>query len=121
MKRITNILIPLVFIAAIAASFWAGSCWEKEKLDDSRTQRCVRLLSFAIDKVENHKLSDDGVREALISNLYAAQEFCDDVALHAQLNDLWNTLIYRSETYIGHEDELAAQLRQIADTLLINN
>ena len=118
MKRITKVLIPLLFVIAIAVSFWAGSYWAEQKQEEYRAQRCLRQITFAIDKAENHSLSDDGVREALISNLYAAQEFCDSPVLHAQLNDLWNTLIYRSEDYIGHEDELAAQLHRIGEALL---
>ena len=118
MKRIAKVLIPLLFVIAIAASFWAGSYWTEQKQEEIRTQRCLRLITFAIDKVENQSLSDDGVRESLISNLYAAQEFCDSPELHAQLNDLWNSLIYRSEDYIGHEEELAAQLHRIGEALL---
>ena len=121
MKRIAKLLISLAFLLSVIGSFFAGSYWNEQKQADLRTHRCIRLISFAIDKVENHDLTDDDVQKALIGNLYAAQEFCDDVALHAQLNDLWNTLIYRSESYIGYEEELAAHLHQIAESLSETN
>ena len=89
---------------------------EKEYME-SREQRCQRLMLFAIDKVENHDLSESGVREALISDLYAAHELCDNPELDAQLNNLWNNLIYRSDEYVGREDMLVEELRMILEKM----
>lgn len=117
MKRITKIFILMTFIIAIGGSFLAGSYIKEKEHIDSRVQRCNRLISFAIDKVENRDLSDNGVMEALISDIYAAHEFCNNPDLSAQLNDLWNSLICKGDSYIGREDELVTQLRNIAEML----
>ena len=55
--------------------------------------------------------------EALISNVYAAYQFCDQPHLSEQLYDLWNTLIFDRNRYIGQEDMLVAQLRNIDETI----
>jgi len=84
---------------------------------DSRMRRCQTLITFAIDKAESEDLSYQDNMEALISNIYAAYQFCDDPSLSAQLHDLWNTLIFEGERYIGNEDTLTAQLRTILDIM----
>lgn len=113
MKNARKILIVILVLLSLAATFWAGSYWKEQEYKDSRNQRCARLILFAIDKAENHDLTDNGVREALLSDLYAAHEFCDDPAISAQLNNLWNTLIYRSDAYLNQQDTLTGQLQDI--------
>ena len=103
----------VMLMIAVGAAFFAGSYRKEKEYMESREQRCQRLMLFAIDKVENHDLSESGVREALISDLYAAHEFCDNPELDAQLNNLWNNLIYRSDEYVGREDMLLEELRMI--------
>ena len=117
MKRAVKILIVILFLLSLTAAFWAGGYLKEQAYQDSRNQRCAKLILFAIDKAENHDLSDNGVREALISNLYAAHEFCDDPAIGAQLNDLWNTLIYRADTYLSRQNELVVELQDILATV----
>lgn len=103
MKRITKIIIGAAFIAAIIVSFAAGSYIKEQKHLESRMQRCNILILFAAEKAENDDLSNQGVREALISNVYAAYEFCDKADAKAQLHDLWNTLIFEDDSEIDRE------------------
>lgn len=117
MKKATKLVISLVFIICVAASFFAGSYLKEQAHTNSRMQRCQTLITFAIDKSENEDLSYQDNMEALISNVYAAYQFCDDPHLAAQLHDLWNTLIFEGEDYWGKENALAAQLRTILETL----
>jgi len=117
MKRLPKIVICIVFVFAIAASYFAGSYMKEQTHIDTRMQRCSTLILFAIDKAENDDIANHDVMEALISNLYAAYQFCDDPDLAMQLHDLWNTLIFEEDHYIGREDVLAAQLRNVLETL----
>ncbi|MGN0626746.1 MAG: hypothetical protein ACI4IT_02115 [Oscillospiraceae bacterium] len=117
MKKITKVVISIAFIIAIAASFFAGSYIKEQEHIGSRVQRCNTLISFAIDKAENEDLSDQDIMETLISNVYAAYEFCDNPNLSAQLHDLWNTLIFEGDSYIGSEEVLVTQLRNILEMM----
>ena len=117
MKKTAKLLLAVFVILSVAVSFYAGQSMARWEFEESRQQRCGRLILFAIDKAENHDLTESGVAEALISNLYGAHEFCDDPELSAQLNDLWNSLIYRREEFTGKEAALAAQLRDILTKL----
>ena len=115
MKRITTILIFVFFIAAVTLSFFAGNYMnDKEHIED-KAQRCNRLISFAITTIENKGFSTEGALETTISNIYAAHELCDNPEISAELNDLWNDLIYHSDSYIGKEDELTAKLKNIME------
>jgi len=117
MKRNSKIVISLALIIVAAASFLAGMHIQEQKHTDSRQQRCHTLILFAIDKVENNDLSDADMMESLVSNVYAAYELCDHSIVSAQLHELWNTLIFEGEIYIGKEDALATQLRSLLELL----
>lgn len=117
MKMNTRLCIGIVFIALVAASFFAGSYMKEQEYSTQRIQRCNTLISFAIDKAENMDLSDQDTMEALISNVYAAYEYCDNPDLAKRLHDLWNTLIFEGDGYIGKEDVLGHQLRDISEII----
>jgi len=117
MKMRTRLLIGMVFVACVAASFFVGSHLKEQEYSNQRMQRCNTLISFAIDKAENMDLSDRDTMEALISNVYAAYEYCDKPELAKQLHDLWNTLVFEGDGYIGKEDVLVNQLRNISENM----
>lgn len=117
MKYVSKIAVILFFLLCLVLSFRSGSYRKEREYQNVRIQRCERLILFAIDKTENHDLSDTGVMGVLISNLYAAHEFCDDPVIGAQLNDLWNTLIYRGDGLIDNQEALTGQLRGILASL----
>lgn len=97
MKKKKILISVLCIVVLIITSFFAGSHIQEQKHIDSRAQQCKTLLTFAIDKVENHDISDPGVMKALISNVYAAYEFCDDPVVADQLHGLWNILIFEDD------------------------
>lgn len=72
---------------------------------------------FAMDKVESGSLRDPDGLEALVSNLYAAYQYCVDPIAAGQLHDLWNALIAEPEPYIDNEDSLSETLQMIASSL----
>lgn len=115
MKKATAAILTSAFAIGVILSFLAGGYLRDQEYAQSRTQRCRTLIQFAIDKAENRELSEKGVMEALISDLYAAHEFCDDPEISAELNDLWNSLVFRSESHIGQEEVLATQLKGILE------
>lgn len=115
MKRIAKPMISVVFIISILISYLVGSYMKEQEMQENRIQQCNTLISFAIDKAENQELSDQDIMEALISNVYAAYQFCDDSTAAAQLHELWNELIFEGESYIGREDVLVDRLRTIAE------
>lgn len=119
MKEITKVSIGIAFVVAIVVSFIAGSYIKEQEYIDSRMQYCNTFISFAIDKAESKDLSNKEIREALISNVYAAYEFCDKPNLSEQLHNLWNTLIV--DAYIGREDTLVTQLRDISNMMQIQD
>lgn len=121
MKVYTKIAVCVVVFLVAAASCFAGSYWKERKYERDREQRCATLLSFAIDKAEKNDLSDQDVMEALISNVYAAYQFCDDPSLSNQLHGLWNTLMTEGESYVGRETALARQLKNISQMLKTEN
>ena len=121
MKLNTKLFVGIVFIVLIVASFFAGSHMKEQEFSTGRMQRCNTLISFAIDKAENEDISDPDTMEALISNIYAAYQFCDSSNPAEQLHDLWNTLIFEGNRYIGREDVLVNQLRSIAEMLKMGN
>ena len=117
MKISKKLLLIGTVILLILASCFVGSHLTAQTYSSSRAQRCSTLLSFAIDKVEKENLADQHVVEALISNIYAAYQFCDDPYLATQLHDLWNSLIFEKEHYIGKEDTLVNQLKAISELM----
>ena len=121
MKRNIKLFVGIVFIVLIVASFFTGSHMKEQAYSNGRIQRCSTLVSFAIDKAENEDIADPDMMEALISNVYAAYQFCDHPKLAEQLHDLWNTLIFEGDYYIGREDVLVNQLRSISEILKTGN
>ncbi|GAA6514534.1 hypothetical protein [Merdimmobilis hominis] len=117
MRGAVKIVVCIAFAAAIAASFFLGSYKKEQEYTESRIQRCNTLILFAIDKAEKEDLSNQETMKALISNIYAAYELCDNPIGAQQLHDLWNTMIFEGETYIGKEDMLADQLRGILNRM----
>lgn len=116
-KQNTKSFFCIAFIVLIVASFLAGSHMKEQEYSTGRMQRCNTLISFAIDKAGNEGISDPDTMEALISNIYAAYQFCDSPNLAEQLHDLWNKLIFEGNSYIGKEDVLLNQLRNISEAM----
>ncbi len=105
MKSRKTIIIILT-VTLIIASFFAGSYMQKKENARIRNERCGILISFALDKAQNGDLSDEGTVKALVSNVYAAYEMCDDPVISSQLHDLWNVMV-------SDGDDIAA-IREIA-------
>ena len=119
MKKGTKILILIAFIIVAGTSFMAGSYIKEQEYLDGREERCKTLITFAIDKAENQDLSDPDIMEALISNVYAAYQVCDESTVAAQLHELWNGLIFEGESYVDNEDSLIEQLNNIAEMIRV--
>ena len=114
-NKIIKIIIAIILIAIIIASFFAGSYMEKKANETERINRCITLITFAIDKLENEDLSDEGTMRALISNVYAAYQVCDNSKTSNQLHDLWNYLIFESDDNIDAAKDIA--LHELNDAL----
>lgn len=97
MKKRSTIFITIVLITLIVTSFFVGSYVTEQKNSNARIERCKTLIKFAIDKTENGDLTDKGTMRGLISNVYAAYQFCDNSKSANQLHDLWNYLIFESD------------------------
>ena len=69
-------------------------------------------MILASDKADalSDKYEDDTM-EALISNVYAAYQYCDDTELSAALHELWNALIFDGKNISGNEVELISALK----------
>ena len=92
-----KVFISVILIIVMVASFFAGKSVAQVKNSNARSERCCTLIGFAIDKAENKDLADRGIMRALISNVYAAYQFCDNSVVANQLHDLWNYLIFESD------------------------
>lgn len=97
MKTTSKLLVSIALIVTMLASFFAGKYLSELENRNTRTARCSTLIGFAIDKAENEDLSDQGTMRALISNVYAAYQFCDDTKSASQLHDLWNFLVFEGD------------------------
>ena len=115
MKKRNKIVVILLIIALVVASFFFGSHLTEQKNSNARIERCCTLIKFAIDKAENGDLTDEGTIRGLISNVYAAYQFCDDSKSANQLHDLWNYLIFESDNDIDSAKEIA--LRELNTVL----
>ena len=115
MKMCKKVLFSFVLIAIIVASFFAGRYVTQAENANTRIARCSTLIDFAIDKVENEDLADHGTMRALISNVYAAYQFCDDSVVANQLHDLWNFLIFESDGNLEDAKDIA--LTELNDAL----
>ncbi len=102
-----KVLISIILIVIIVASFFAGRYVTQVENTNIRSGRCCTLISFAIDKAENGDLADQGTMRALISNVYAAYQFCDNTTVANQLHDLWNFLIFESDGNLENAKEIA--------------
>ena len=107
MKTSKKVFISIILIVIIVASFFAGRYVTQVENTNTRSGRCCTLISFAIDKAENGDLADQGTMRALISNVYAAYQFCDNSVVTSQLHDLWNFLIFESDGNLENAKEIA--------------
>lgn len=105
MKK-SKIVIAILIIALMVASFFIGSYVTEQKNSNARIERCSTLIKFAIDKAENGDLTDPGTMRGLISNVYAAYQFCDNNKSANQLHDLWNYLIFDADSNIDSAKEI---------------
>ncbi len=96
MKTSRKILLGLLLAALLTASFLGGTHLAERQNSREKAERCGNLILFAIDKAENGDLAEDGTMEALISNVYAAWQFCEEPKTAEQLHGLWNYLIFES-------------------------
>lgn len=115
MKTGKKVILGVFLIIIIAASFFAGKYAAQRKNSGARSERCSTLIAFAIDKAENEDLSDQGTMRALVSNVYAAYQFCDNSVVANQLHDLWNFLIFESDGNLESAKEIA--LTELNDAL----
>ena len=100
-------------LAATALSFFIGNYMSDQEHLQDKAELGAKLISIAIDTVEDKGLSTEGAKEFVASNVWAAHELCDDPETSAELSDLWNTLVYDEDTYVGQEDTLVTQLKDI--------
>ena len=107
MKKSKKVVFSVILIIVLAASFFAGKYVAQAENTDARKERCCTLIGFAIDKTENGDLADEGTLDALISNVYAAYQLCDDSKSANQLHDLWNFLIRSSGENVDSVKEIA--------------
>lgn len=114
-------ILGMIALALIVVSFFTGSYVKEQEYSSIRKQRCGTLVSFALDKVENEGISDRDTMEALISNIYAAYELCDDPVLQKQLHDLWNCLIFDSGDHADTKDMLLVELQSVSDGIKTRN
>lgn len=102
----------VIFIAAVCISFFAGQYLSGKKQTEARAEKCQTMMTFAADKLDEMSGGyDEDTMEALISNVYAAYEYCDDPHMASALHDLWNALIFDGENISGKEEELKSALQ----------
>ena len=102
-----KVFVSLMLLAIVAASFFCGKYAAQAEMSNNRKERCITQIVFAIDKAENGDLADRGVLRALISNVYAACQLCDHSVVANQLHDLWNFLIFESDSNPESAKEIA--------------
>lgn len=120
MRLRKKLLIAIALVLLIVGSYLAGSHIQAQKYHDSRIQRCSTLISFAINKVETGDLTDPDMMEALISNVYAAYQYCDNSIAANQLHDLWNFLIFE-EDHTTTKEIAQTELNDILRTIKAGN
>ena len=96
----------IIIIIVMVASFFAGRNVTQVENSNTRSERCCTLIGFAIDKAENEDLAEQGIMRALISNVYAAYQFCDNSVVANQLHDLWNYLVFGNDDDFGSVKEI---------------
>ncbi len=115
MKKLGAVLIAVFVIAVVVLSFFVGGYMSGKAHKENRSERFEKYISIAIDTVENKGLSIDGASETTASNLWVAHELCDNPEISAELNDLWNTLVYEEDMLAGQEAVLVSQLKSILE------
>ena len=115
MRKTGPILTIVLFAAGIVIAFFAGDKMSKQSHIKNRAEQFDKYISVAIDTAEDKGLSVDGASESIASNLWVAHELCDNPEISAELNDLWNTLVYDEDAFVGQEDRLTMQLRDILE------
>ena len=105
----------IIIIIVMVASFFAGRNVTQVENSNTRSGRCCTLIGFAIDKAENEDLAEQGIMRALISNVYAAYQFCDNSVVANQLHDLWNYLVFVNDD--GSESVKEITLIELNDAL----
>lgn len=107
MKINKKIILIVILFVTIVASFFVGKQVAQVENTNARGESCSTLIVFAIEKAENGDLADQGTMRALISNVYAAYQFCDNSVVKNQLHDLWNFLIFESDANLESAKEIA--------------
>lgn len=113
MKKKSIVLVLILVLISAGVSYYVGNYVSDKEYSKSRLQRCEKNISFAIEKIEEKGLSEDGVLEAVASDIWVAHELCDNPEVSAELNNLWNALVYDEDTYVEQEDVLAQQLKDL--------
>ena len=121
MKRGRKIFLFLLLCIIAGSSFMVGSYLKEREQLQIRANHCKSLISFAIDKTEKQGILDADTISAIASNLYAAYHYCDDSILAAEIHELWNTLLFREDDYVGKEDELILKLKSLLERLKYND
>ena len=109
-----KLFIVGVLIVSICLGAFAGHYVSNQNTLKDRGIKRETLISFAISRIEDLKNGyDEDNMETIISNVYAAVQFTDDVDLYFALHDLWNALIFDGENIVGKEDDLIKALKDI--------
>ncbi len=116
MKQKRFVVCLVLAVGVMLTSYLAGSLAKEQEYRAERAERCAVLVGFALDKLENQDITDPDMMEAVISNVYAAYQYCDDPALQGQLHDLWNALIFEEE-YPAREETAKDVLQSVAEGL----
>lgn len=109
-----KLFIVGVLIVSICLGAFAGHYVSNQNTLKDRGIKRETLISFAISRIEDLKNGyDEDNMETIISNVYAAVQFTDDVDLYFALHDLWNALIFDGENIVGKENDLIKALKDI--------
>ena len=112
-KNYCRILTFVVCVLLVVLAYFAGRYNEKQNCLEDKKEQCCEYIAYAIDIVETRDLKENGVREVLLSYVFAAHERCNDPKLSAELNNIYFTLIYQGEQFVRKESELVNMLRDI--------
>lgn len=121
MKINKKVFVGAALVVLMIAAFFVGKYVAEQENKTTRAQICHSLIVFAIDKVGQGAFEDQDTMEALVSNIYAAYQFCDDQYLAGNLHDLWNALIFEDEALVASEDVLIGQLESYLERLKMDN
>lgn len=113
MKKTGVVFLAVLVVLGLVLAFFAGSHMSNKAHAERRAEAFDHAISTAMETAEQKGLGTSGAAEFAASNLWVAHELCDSPEISAELSDLWNTLIYKKETYEGNEDRLIAQLENM--------